>query len=167
MFTISDFNFNAQEGAYKILENTDTNEMVSVICLTENNKAVVFLKIGNTLSQPVKVAEFENPTDKQKERFFTNQFNFWLRDMIERYNIINLSEFLESPIDLSFEYYANTEMPGIAPITISSENGMVYFMADDKVKVLLGNVEKLNVYNLEMYIKKAFMDYLIKLTEIL
>ena len=163
MYKLKNFDFQPVEGKYEIFEHTETMDSVSVILATEKNKAVVYVEMFDKI--PEKVAEFENPTTYQKEKFFTNQFYFWLFQMIDTYNIVNINNFLDSPLDgCSFEYYCKNNN-GYGPVTISSENGSVYFMADDKVKVFIGKEKNLNDALLDMLIKKTFFDYLIKLTE--
>ena len=152
--------FYYREGEYEILKNSETSSTVSIKLATENNKAVVYLK--HFTGKVEKVAEFENPTENEKEMFFENQFKYWLTLFIESMNQINISEMLDSPNNCSFDYYYKPKYM----VTIYSKNGNIYFsVPDENVKVFLTKETKVNHILLDMYIKKAFMDYLIKVTE--
>ncbi len=158
-FTLKD-SFYYREGEYEILKNSETSSTVSIKLATENNKAVVYLK--HFSGKVEKVAEFENPTENENEMFFENQFKYWLNLFIERMNQINISEMLDSPNNCSFDYYYKPKYM----VTIYSENGNIYFsLPDENVKVFLTKETKVNRILLDMHIKKAFMDYLIKVTE--
>ena len=158
-----------KEGEYKILENTETMDSVSIKLAIENNKAIVYLKDFSNRDFR-KVAEYENPI--MPSIFFEDQVNYWLIRFMEYMNIGNIYDMFRSPFDCSFDYYYKDSSELHSPIykmKISSENGNVYFMADDDVKVylkvFLGKESQLNAALLDMYIKKTFFDYLVKHTE--
>lgn len=166
-FTLKD-SFYYREGEYEILKNSETSSTVSIKLATENNKAVVYLK--DFTGKVEKVAEFENPTEKEKEMFFDNQFNYWLTLFMEFMNQNNISEMLDSPINCSFDYYYKHSIHTNAPrykVTIYSENGNIYFsVPDENVKVFLTKETKVNgILYLDMLIKKAAINYDFQLTE--
>lgn len=164
-FTLKD-SFYYREGTYKILENVETLDNVSIKLATENNKAVVYLKYF-TDTEFQKVAEFDNPTKEQKERFFDGQLTYWVNLFIENMNYFNICQLLNSPIDCSFDYYySHSSYPNAVryKVTIYSENGNIYFsLLDDNVKTFLKKETKVNSpLHLDYLIKRAAINYDIK-----
>ena len=161
MYKLKNFDFKPVDGEYEILKNSETSSTVSIKLATEHNKAVVYLK--DFTGKVEKVAEFENPTENEKERFFNNQFNYWLTLCIERMNQINIYKFWESPVDYSFDYYYKHSFHTNARIykmTIYSENDNIFFsVPDENVKVFLTKKTRVNIsFYLDMLIKKEAIN---------
>lgn len=161
MYKLKNFDFQPVEGIYKIFENTSNNKSVSIKLATKNNKAVVYLKDFSDKSFR-KVAEFDNPTKDEKEKFFENQLNYWQSFFMEIVNQFNISEMLDTNYDCSFYYYYKYSIHPDAPIivvTISSESGFIYFSIDDvKNYVIKESRVKDSIY-LDLFIKKALINF--------